>query len=127
MIKVIELRKTIKSSLQSIHPQVYYENAPDDAGYPYLVYDLPNSIDDGSLEQFVLDVDGWDYPSNGDTTALETLMDNADKQLHRKTIVINSELAMTFYRENRLTVRDDDKRIRRRKYIYQVRTHEGGN
>lgn len=137
MIKIIEIRKNIKTSLKSIHPnvldeggnsksRVHYENAPDDTGYPYLVYDLPNSIDDGSLEQFVLDVDGWDYPVNGDTTALETLMDKVDKALHRKTVVIDAQLAITFYRENRIPLKDDDKRIRRRKYVYQIRTHENG-
>jgi hypothetical protein len=126
MIKIVELRKIIKASLKTAHPRVFHENAPDDSIYPYLVYDLPNSNDDGSLEQFVLDVDGWDFPSNGDTTALETLMDNVDKQLHRKTVVINGTLSMTFYRENRLPLKDDDIRIRRRKYVYQVRTHEKG-
>jgi hypothetical protein len=136
MIKIIEIRKLIKNTLKTIHPnvvidgkskpRVHYEVAPDDAVYPYLVYDLPNSNDDGSLEQFVLDVDGWDYPANGDTTVLETLMDDVDKQLHRKTTVINKELSMTFYRENRLPLKDDDSRIRRRKYVYQIRTHENG-
>ncbi|MFS0864125.1 hypothetical protein [Fredinandcohnia sp. 179-A 10B2 NHS] len=126
MIKVIEIRKVIKGILKSQHSQVYYEHASDKAVYPYLVFDLPDSIDDGSMEQFVLDVDGWDSPINGDTTTLETLMDIVDKSLHRKTVVINNELSMTFYRENRLPLKDDDKRIRRRKYIYQVRTHAKG-
>jgi hypothetical protein len=126
MIKIVELRKIIKASLKTAHSRVFHEHAPDNSLYPYLVYDLPNSNDDGSLEQFVLDIDGWDYPANGDTTALETLMDNVDKQLHRKTVVINGTLSMTFYRENRLSLKDDDPRIKRRKYVYQVRTHEKG-
>jgi hypothetical protein len=133
MIKIIELRKIIKASLKTVHPnvlvdgesksRVHYENAPDKGIYPYLVYDLPNSNDDGSMEQFILDVDGWDNPAKGDTTALETLMDNVDKQLHRKTVVINGTLSMTFYRENRIPLKDDDPRIKRRKYVYQVRTY----
>lgn len=121
MIKVIELRKTILTSLKTIHPRVYFQDAPDDAIYPYLVYDLPNSITGRSLEQFVLDVDGWDNSTN--TTILETLMDDADKALDRKTIVVNNELAMSFYLDNRLALIDDDPRLKRRKYIYQVRTY----
>lgn len=124
MSKVIELRKVISSYLKSKHLRVYFEAAPENAIYPYLVYDLPNSSDDGSMEQFVLDVDGWDAPANLDTTALETMMDTVDTGLHRKTVSI-SGLAMTFYRENRLTLTDEDVRIRRRKYVYQVRTHAG--
>ena len=123
MIKVIEIREIIQTALKSVHARVYYRLAPDTAVFPYLVYDLPNSNDDGTLEQFVLDVDAWDS-TNGDTTGLETLIDSADKSLHRKTITVGDNLAVTFYRENRLTLTDDDPNIKRRKYIYQVRTFE---
>jgi len=124
MIKVIEIRKIINIALKSIHPRIYYRSAPDTAVFPYLVYDLPNSTDDGTLEQFVLDVDAWDRPSNGDTTIVEILIDSADKSLHRKTITVDDNLAVTFYRENRLTLTDDDPNIERRKYTYEVRTFE---
>ena len=123
MIKVIEIRKIINVALKTIHPRVYYQTAPDTAVFPYLVYDLPNSTDDGTLEQFVLDVDAWD-DTNGDTTIVEILIDSADKSLHRKTIIVGDNLAVTFYRETRLTLTDDDPNIKRRKYIYQVRTFE---
>ena len=124
MIKVIEIREIIQTALNSVHPRVYYQTAPDTAVFPYLVYDLPNSTDDGTLEQFVLDVDAWDRPSNGDTTIVEILIDSADKSLHRKTITVDDNLAVTFYRENRLTLTDDDPNIKRRKYIYKIRTFE---
>jgi len=123
MIKVIEIREIIQTALNFVHPRVYYRTAPDTAVFPYLVYDLPNSTDDGTLEQFVLDVDAWES-TNGDTTGLETLIDSADKSLHRKTITVDDNLAVTFYRENRLTLTDDDPNIKRRKYTYEVRTFE---
>jgi hypothetical protein len=122
LIKVIELRKVILTALKTVHPRVYYQAAPDDAVFPYFVYNLPNSVDDGSLEQFVLDVDVWGVSL--DTTAIETLINSADRSLHRKTITVNNDLSMSFYRDNRLALTDDDPRIRRRKYIYQVRTFE---
>lgn len=122
MVKVIELRKIILASLKAKHPRVYFQAAPADAVFPYLVYDLPNSFDDGSMENFTLDVDGWDNVS--DTTALETLMDGVDKELHRKTVIIAGQISATFYREHRLPLTDDDPNIRRRKYVFQVRTHE---
>lgn len=121
MSRVIELRKAIKALLSAAHPQVYYERADQDAVFPYLVYNLINSIDDGTLENFVLDVDGWD--ANPDTTALETMMAAADSALHRVTVNDTGKICVTFYRENRLTLTDDDPRIRRRKYIYQARAY----
>lgn len=125
MNKMLELRKAISQALMTAHPRVFYEAATEQAEFPYLVYDLTNSIDDGTLEQFVLDVDGWDKPSGGDTTALETMMDAADKAIHRMVVTVDDEMAFIFYRDNRLTLDDDDPRIRRRKYIYQARTFEG--
>lgn len=122
MIKMVELRTMILSSLKAVHPRVFFQQAPDDAMCPYIVYDLPNSTDDGSTEQVVLDIDGWDDKT--DTTVLETLMDSIDKEIHRKTMTIPGQLSATFYRENRMALTDDDKRIRRRKYVYQIRTHE---
>jgi hypothetical protein len=121
MIKVIELRKAINTALKTVHPRVYFQAAPDDAIFPYLVYDLPNSVDDGYLEQFVLDVDGWDTTT--DTTVLETLMDNMNKSLDGMTSTVDG-LIMSFYLDNRLSLLDDDPRIRRRKYTYQVRTYQ---
>ncbi|NOU63177.1 hypothetical protein GC096_03835 [Paenibacillus sp. LMG 31461] len=125
MSKVIALRTAIQSMLKAQHPRVYYELASESASFPYLVYDLPNSFDDGTMENFVLHVDGWDSPVNGDTIALETLMEKIDQSLHRKVIRTNG-MAFIIYRDNRLSLLDDDKRIRRRKIIYQVRTF-GGN
>jgi hypothetical protein len=120
MVKMIEIRKVVQSTLKAIHPRVYFQDAPDDAAPPYLVYDLPNSFDDDPLERFVMDIDGWD--KSKDTTALETLMDSIDKEMNKKTIMIQN-MAVTFYRENRLSLTDDDPRIIRRKYTYQIRTH----
>ena len=132
MSKMINIQAYIQAYLESKHTRVYFEEPPKKPTYPYVVYDLPNSVDDGSLENFVLDVDGWD--DNQDTTALETIMAAIDGDgkklnpsgLHRKTIIIPDVLSITFYRENRLALRDEDPSIRRRKIIYQARTYEGG-
>lgn len=133
MSKVIELRDMIKDYIKTVHPRVYFQAAPKNAIFPYIVFDLPNSIDDGSMENFVLDIDGWD--NEIDTTALETLMAAIDGDgvklnpsgLHRKTVILPDDTSATFYRENRLSIIDEDKKeIRRRKIIYQVRTHKGG-
>jgi hypothetical protein len=73
----------------------------------------------------VLDVDVWD--DSTDTTALETLIDSIDAALHKKTLLIPDSVAFVMYRNNRLSLTDEDPRIRRRKYIYQARTYQKYN
>ena len=119
MSKITDIRTTIQTLITSAHPRSYFETAPINAVYPYVVCELPNSIDDGSLEQFVLDVDGWDKSKS--SLAIEAVMTAVDANLHRKTVVVNG-MSITIYRENRLSLVDDEPQIRRRKYIYQVRT-----
>lgn len=122
MTKVLKIRNVISSLLDTVQQRNYYESAPDGVAYPFLVYDLPDSTDDGSMENFVLEIDGWDSPSNGDTTELETLMGEMDKLIHRKTTMIDG-ISLTFYRESRSPIKDPDTRLRRRQYTYQVRVH----
>ncbi|KUP24918.1 hypothetical protein [Paenibacillus sp. DMB5] len=125
MNKVISLRIALRTLLGAVHSRVFYEIAPEDAEYPLGSFLLSNSYDDGTMENFVLEVDGWDSPEDGDTTALETLMDAFDKAIHKQVIRTNG-MAFIIYRENRLPLDDPDKRLRGRRIIYQVRTFGGG-
>lgn len=125
MSKVILIRMAINALLEPVHPGIFYEIAPSDAEYPLGVFNLPNSYDDGSMENFVLEVDGWDAPADGDTTALEMLMHQMDTAIHKQVIRTNG-MAFIFYRENRLPLDDPDKRLRGRRIIYQLRTFGGG-
>ncbi len=125
MNKVLEIRKLIVAQLTQNQVRVFYQKAHEDAVSPYIVADLSNSIDDGTLERFVLDLDG--YMVGTDSAQLEIAMKNADDALHRKTFYVTSsgkQLGITFYRENRLTYDETDRRIFRRRYVYQIRTHE---
>ena len=115
------LRKLLHPYLKSIHPRVYFQDAPDDAQFPYLTYDFTQITNDGEeFETVALDIDGWDMPANGDTTALETLMQNVNDLLNKKTLTAEN-LAVTFYLDRKIPLRDDNKNIRRRKYIYEAR------
>ena len=122
MIKVLEIRTALQTLLETLHTRVSFNVAADKEAFPYVVFDLSNSIDIGALETFVLDIDCWDI--NEDTTALETLIGNIDNALNKNTILIDDKMSITIYRENRLIPHDDDPRIRRRKYVYQVRTYQ---
>lgn len=126
---MIDLRTVIKSYLKSIHPRVYFQSAPDNAVYPYIVYDIPNYSDDGETQSLiVVDIDGWDRPNNGDSTVLENLMTsiNGDGDLktpsglNKKTLTTD-KIVVSFYLDNKLPLTDKDPLILRRKYIYQAR------
>ena len=124
-----ELRTAIGTFLANIHNEVHFEEAPDDAEFPYLVYNLPNSFNDGTMENVVLEIDGWDDPRDGDTTALETMMEavngtEEEPGLNRQ-VIQGGGYAFICYLDNRLNLRDDNPHIRRRKYRYQVRTFQG--
>ncbi len=115
------LRKLLHPYLKSIHPRVYFQDAPDDAQFPYLTYDFTQITNDGEeFETVALDVDGWDMPAGGDTTALEALMESVNDALNKKTLTAEN-LAVTFYLDRKIPLRDDNKNIRRRKYIYEAR------
>jgi len=119
MNDIIEARKAIQSALLEVSPRVYYENAPLTATYPYLVFNLPNSLYDGAnTGNLILEVDGWDKTQS--STALETLMYNVNAKLDRKTV--NGSVALIFYLDSKLSIPDDDASIIRRKYNYQLKT-----
>ncbi|MBC2721837.1 hypothetical protein [Desulfosporosinus sp.] len=127
---MIKLRNVITTYLKTIHPRVYYRRAPSTAEFPYLVFTCPLYPDGEGFEICVLTIDGWDKPTNGDTTELETLMEllkgkkdpvtNLPTGLDKKTF-INDELVVTFFLDNILPVDDDDESIERRQHNYSGR------
>ncbi len=120
---MVKFRTAIQSFLKSIHQRVYFQIAPENTTYPYLVFDITQILDDGETMQVaVVDIDGWDMPSTGDTTVLETLMANVNTL--NKSVLTKDEITATFYLDRILPLLDDDKRIRRRKYIYQAKIFE---
>ena len=114
---MIEIRKAVNTYLKTLHPRVYFQEAPMDAIFPYIVYDLPNSFGDGEGGEVVnLDIDGWDSNNLGDTIVIENLMqiiNSIDKQ-----VLATDKITVVFYLDNKIPLLDDNKQIKRRKYIY---------
>jgi len=119
MAKVSDIRKEIETLLKTIHARSYFEKAQDSAALPYVVFDLPNSVDSGDLENFVLDVTSWD--SADDTTALETLAESIDAVLHKTSVTVVNSVAFVMYRMSRISNTVDG--VNRRYYTYQCRTY----
>ena len=118
---MIKLRGQLKILIEDIHPSVYYQNATKNTQFPYVVYDLPNSFTNQDQDIFNLDIDIWD--NQEDTTNMEKLATIIWRELHRYRY-IDEDIQFTIYRMNRLNIVDDDKRIKRRKLIFQVRYYD---
>ena len=119
MSKTIELRKVVKSLLEKVNTNVYYEEASAKAIYPYIVYEFSTiNLNNFPRDDIFLTVDVWDR--NIDTVRVETLADDIEKVLNNINNPTISVLP-TFYLENRMSIRDEDKQIRRRqlKFIIQ--------
>lgn len=120
---MIELRKALLLHLRSIYPRAYFQRAPGNAQFPYLVFRM-ETYDTGDGRQLVtLDVDGWDKPEGGDTTALEQMMAALNAGLNKVTILTDT-LTITFYLDRKLPLTDEDPQIHRRRYSYQGRLFE---
>ena len=117
---MISLLTYIYNQLKLVHSNVYFEQAPENATFPYIVFKLPNSTENEAREDFILEVDIWD--NNSDTTTLETLTNNIDTQLNR-THHTETNVVCSIYRINRLMIPDPDPNIRRRQLRYQVQTY----
>lgn len=118
---MIEIRKALQTHLKTIHPRVYFQQVPETAQFPYLVCNISSVFDDGEGHQLItLDIDGWDAPENGDTTALESLMAAVNTGMNKATFATDN-IAVTFFLETKLSITDDEPQILRRKYVYQGR------
>jgi len=121
---MIKLRTALQAFLIAKHARVYFQAAPEDATYPYIVFDLPDIEDGGEYqEQGLAEVDGWDLPATGDTTVIETLMATINSL--NKSVLTAQDMRAVFFLDRKLSLKDDDSRIKRRKYIYLVKIYKG--
>lgn len=119
MSKTIELRKVVKSLLKKVNNSIFYEEANEKAQFPYIVYEFDTvNLNNYPRDDIFLTIDVWDR--NIDTVRVETLADDIEKVLNHINNPTISVLP-TFYLENRMSIRDEDKTIKRRqlKFIIQ--------
>jgi len=112
---MINLRKALHPYLKNLYDRVYFQQAPDTAQLPYIVYDITSILDDGEGTQIVtLEIDGWDNAK--DTTALENMMETINQI--NKTVITTDDLSVVFYLEGKYGFIEDDTKYNRRRYSY---------
>lgn len=120
MGKTAELRKLIRSQLQSIPGGVYHKSAPKDAVYPYKVFSLKNVSFIDSRDDFDLCVDIW---GRGDRKIAEEVADQVETLL-RDTNLPQKTILPTFYRESRRDIDDPDKTLQHIQLQFIVQLYE---
>lgn len=131
---MLAIRRAIKANIlpAGTTADVFYEDADDGATFPYIVYSFePIETSDESASYMILDIDGWDAPANGDTEPLEALMEKIDGDgsltlptgMNEK-VIITDEVTLVLRRSNRYPIPQKDKKIKRRRYTYQVTIFE---
>lgn len=121
MNRTIELRKVLQILFKTITNNVHYEIAPDTSPYPYLVYEFNELTYSYGKSVLMLEVNILDYGTS--TTFVETLADTLQDTLN-KYYFINDKIQFTIYRGNRNTIQEEDKKIRRRRMIFEIQLHE---
>ena len=103
--KTIELRKVVTKLLKEVNKQVYYENATDEATFPYIVYNFDTvNLNNYPRDDIFLTIDVWDQ--GGTSTTVETLADNIEEALKIDTsevaIVLSNCFENAFNATNKL-------------------------
>jgi hypothetical protein len=112
----IELRKDIKKILSGAYERIFYRKANDKVLYPYITYLIKDIYGAKFLEINVWNID----PEDG-TVTIENLSDNIQNVLD-DTISINEHHSIIlYYNEDRKWIDDEDKRIQRINFSYEIR------
>lgn len=121
MSKTLELKKQLQTIFKSLTANVHYEIAPDSSLYPYLVYELSELTYSYGKAVMQLEVNLLDYGTS--TSVIETLADSLQDKLE-KYYFINDKIQFRVYRRGRITVQEEDKKIRRRRLTFEIQLYE---
>lgn len=111
-MKTNSLRKTVISRLRTVSQKVYFEQAPDDAGFPHVVVSFGSIVnDDFNRSDIIISMDVWDRDS--EAYNIEELCDSIEA-LFNNANVPNAQILPTFFLVNRLSLTDEDKGLKHR-------------
>lgn len=116
MSSTIELRKDIQSILLKVHERVFYRRGNDKVSYPYLIYTIKDIY-----RAKVLEINIWNIDPEDSTVKIENLADDIQKALDDSIITNDNHSIILYYNEDRKWIDDEDKRIQRINFTYEIR------
>jgi len=120
--KTYDLRKLIKTQLDTVEGATYHRRASADEDFPYKVYTLESvECPDSSRDLYDLCVDIW-----GDSSDAQDLDDLGDEieALFNSVNLPQTNILPTFFRSSRYYVEDPDKDLLHLQLHFDVQLYE---
>ena len=118
------MRAKLMEYLQSLADRVYFQVAPENATFPYIIFDFSSISASGEYSEYALvDVSAWDDALDGDSTTVETLIVTVNAGLDKHVLAIDGDYAV-FHLNTKLYTEDADRRLKRRIYTYEATKFE---
>ena len=116
-----DLKILLKTKLNALTTNVFFEQATDNALYPHVVFSF-REIDLGDLwrQDYVLEVDVWDKGTS--TTRVDELSDEIEDLLQAENLP-QENILPTFYKIDRKSILDSDKSIKHRLIRFQIQNY----
>lgn len=122
MSKTAQLRKLIRSQLQTVAGETYHKASPKDARYPYKCFTLTSvNFANPDRDDQELEVDIWDRAPDQKTA--EEIADQVEK-LFDGVILPLPPLYPAFFRDARFNLDDPDKELQHIQLLFTVQLHE---
>lgn len=116
-----DLKILLKTKLNTLTSNVFFEQATDDALYPHIVFSFRTiELGDLSRKDYILEVDVWDKGTN--STNVDELADKVEDLLQAQNLP-QTNILPTFYLIDRKSVLDPDKDIKHRLIRFQIQNY----
>ena len=112
--------RLLKDELEE-YLSAYYMEAPEDAQYPYAVFELNRLTENYERQAMILEVNVWDKHKY--FSRAEAKMDDIEKLLHGYFELTNHDVFYCF-NGSRMAVPDDDKQIKRIREQFELYYYE---
>lgn len=124
MSRTLYLRDLIKESITDTNYQVYQDEAPEGASYPYVVFEVSATTEDDFPKSGILEINAWDRHNT--FSRVDNVMDIIEGKL-RHQFFKNQYVAFRTFDGTRSHIPDEDKAIKRtrEKFIIRFNSMEG--